>query len=139
MILRYLSTAVCATLLIGLISPAHAAQPQGRLQGLVSQANTDAPLTATFTSGSVLLRFGPELSCEATAVFLKEADGEVIYRVSRAKSTGGFCDRIQTASKDTTDIRLKAKDAGKWSIYLDSMKGTHINHWSGLLEPAAAP
>jgi hypothetical protein len=139
MYVRYVRTAACATLLMVLMAPAFAAQPQGRLQGLVSQANTDAPLTATFNSGTVLLHFGPELSCDATAVFLKEADGEVVYRVNRAKSTGGFCDRIQAAGKDTTDIRFKAKDARKWSIHFDSMKASLINHWSGQLEPVAAP
>jgi hypothetical protein len=135
------SVAVGALVVAALALPAWAAPPTGVWSGPVKRGDDAVRLTATFSTDSVKLRFGPELSCEATASFISETNGDALYRVARAKSSGGFCDRLESDKGAATPVHVITKDAGKATITFDSVSPPPktVSHWSGELTPAASP
>jgi hypothetical protein len=118
---RTLGTAALLSLLPGI---ALAAQPEGMWNGLIRQANANAPAVFRFVPKAANAQFGEPFSCNVTAKLLKEDGATTVYRFMASINGGRFCDSVYGR-----DLTVTPMADGRLQIVFDAGKVT----WNGEL------
>lgn len=107
-----------------------AAQPTGKWQGYIMQANADVHASISFTPDGANVHFDEPFVCDVPAKFFKEDGGSVIYRFSMSRNGGRFCDSVMSR-----DLTIAMAADGGMRISFDTPKA----NWRGEFRQMSAP